>query len=68
MPIIEVNLIEGRSLEVKRRIITALTDATIEAAGVRREDVRIIIRDIPPENFAVGGAQKYPAAQGREST
>ncbi|KQR77157.1 hypothetical protein ASG35_12935 [Burkholderia sp. Leaf177] len=59
MPIIEVNLIEGRSVEIKRRLIAALTDATIEAAGVKREDVRIIIREIKPENFAVGGAQKY---------
>lgn len=67
MPIIEVNLIEGRSVEVKRKLIAALTDATIEAAGVRREDVRIIIRDIPPENFAVGGAQKYPGPAGGQS-
>ena len=60
MPIIEVTLLEGRSAETKLRLIQALTDATIEAVGAPRENVRVMIREIAPSNFAVGGVVKAP--------
>ena len=40
----------------------ALTDATIEAVGAPRENVRVMIREIAPSNFAVGGVIKAPPA------
>ena len=55
MPIIEMHLLEGRSLEMKRKAIAAITDAVIESLEVRREQVRILITEHGPENFAVGG-------------
>lgn len=55
MPIIEVNLLEGRSSEAKERLIQALTDAAIEAIGAPRESVRVILRDMPAAHYAVGG-------------
>jgi 4-oxalocrotonate tautomerase len=60
MPIIEVTLLSGRSAETKLRLIRALTDATIEAVGAPRDNVRVMIREIAPENFAVGGVVKNP--------
>jgi 4-oxalocrotonate tautomerase len=60
MPIIEVTLLEGRSQDTKLRLIQALTDATIEAVGAPRESVRVMIREIAPSNFAVGGVVKAP--------
>lgn len=60
MPIIEVTLLEGRSQETKLRLMQALTDATIEAVGAPRENVRVMIREIAPSNFAVGGVVKEP--------
>ena len=55
MPIIEVNLLEGRTAEDKERLVRALTDATIEAIGAPRQSVRIILREMAPGHFAVGG-------------
>jgi len=56
MPIIEVNMMEGRSADDKERLIQALTAAAIEAIGAPCESVRIILREMPPGHFAVGGA------------
>jgi len=55
MPIIEVSLVEGRAPEAKERLIQALTDAAIEAIGAPRETVRVILRELPPAHYAVGG-------------
>lgn len=55
MPIIEVSLVEGRPAEAKERLIQALTDAAIEAIGAPRETVRVILRELPPAHYAVGG-------------
>lgn len=55
MPIIEVNMLEGRTPDDKERLIQALTDAAIEAIGAPRASVRIILREMPSGHFAVGG-------------
>lgn len=55
MPIIEVTLLEGRTAEAKSALISSLTDAAIEAVGAPRESVRVILREVPAEHFAVGG-------------
>ena len=57
MPIIEVNLLEGRPPEAKERLIRALTDAAIGAIGAPRESVRVILREMDPAHFAVGGGK-----------
>ncbi len=58
MPIMEVTLLAGRCPEQKRAFTRALTDAAVASLGVAPEQVRIIIREIPPEHFAVGGISK----------
>ena len=55
MPIIEMHLLEGRSVEMKRKAVAAITNAVIESLEVRREQVRILITEHGPDNFAVGG-------------
>ncbi len=55
MPIIEVNLLEGRDPQAKERLIEALTNAAVEAIGAPRESVRVILREMAPAHFAVGG-------------
>lgn len=58
MPIVEVTLIEGRSKEQKRTLVKEVTDAVVSSIGAPIEAVRVIVREIPPENFAVGGIPK----------
>ena len=58
MPIVEITLIEGRSLEKKAALMKAVTAAIADSIGAPAEAVRIIIREIPPEHFGVGGVAK----------
>lgn len=55
MPIIQVELIEGRTTEQKRLLAEKVTQAVVESIGVPAENVMIIIRDMPKENYAKAG-------------
>lgn len=55
MPIIHVNMYEGRSLEQKKKLVVAMTDAVVKSLDVKPEAVRIILHDIPKHNIAVAG-------------
>ncbi len=55
MPIIEMHLLEGRSVEKKRKAVAAMTAALVDSLEVRPDQVRILITEHPLENFAVGG-------------
>jgi 4-oxalocrotonate tautomerase len=62
MPIVELTLIEGRSHRQKADAVKAVTQALVESLGAPPESVRVIIREIPPEHFAVAGVLKKPPA------
>jgi 4-oxalocrotonate tautomerase len=55
MPIITVELIEGRSVEQKREMAKRITDAVSEIARVSPEIVEVIFQDMKKENYATGG-------------
>jgi 4-oxalocrotonate tautomerase len=55
MPIIEMHLIVGRTVEKKRKAVAAVTAALVESLEVRPDQVRILITEHPEEHFAVGG-------------
>jgi 4-oxalocrotonate tautomerase len=55
MPIIQMNIVEGRSVAQKRAAVAAITEAVVRSLGVRPEQVRIMINEMPLEHFAVGG-------------
>jgi 4-oxalocrotonate tautomerase len=58
MPLIHVTLLEGRSVEAKASLIRQLTDATVEAIAAPRETVRVILQEVPPAHWGVGGVSK----------
>lgn len=55
MPVINVKLVEGRTVEQKRAMIKAVTRAVSESLGVAESAIWISIEDMKPENFAQGG-------------
>ncbi|MCL2683928.1 MAG: tautomerase family protein [Synergistaceae bacterium] len=55
MPIIQVNLLQGRSTEAKRKYAAALTKLTCECFDAPPETVRIIFSEMARENYAVAG-------------
>ncbi|HEU4976306.1 MAG TPA: 2-hydroxymuconate tautomerase [Baekduia sp.] len=62
MPLIQVTLVEGRSAEAKRALMEQLTDATVRTIGAPRDAVRVILAEVPPEHWAVGGRPKSDRA------
>jgi 4-oxalocrotonate tautomerase len=55
MPIIQVKLLEGRSVEEKRKTAADMTKVICEDLNVKPEQVRIQFVDMSPENFSVAG-------------
>ena len=55
MPIIHVHLYEGRTLEQKRKLVAAMTDAVVKSVDVKPENVHILLHDLPKSNAAVAG-------------
>lgn len=55
MPIVQIQMLEGRSKEMKLEIIREVTKTLSKITDTPPERVRIIIQDIPYENWGLGG-------------
>jgi len=55
MPIVQVELLEGRTLEQKRLLVEKVTQAIVDSIGAPAENISIIIRDMSKENYANAG-------------
>lgn len=55
MPFAQIHLIEGRTEEQKRAVIEKVTQALVEAVGAPRENIRVLITDVPKENWGIAG-------------
>ena len=55
MPTFNIQLFEGRSLEQKRALVVAITEATCNVLECSPESVDIIIQDVKRENWATAG-------------
>lgn len=58
MPIITASILSGRTDSQKRALIRSLTDAAIRSLDVQPGQVRIIINEVAPEHWGVGGVSK----------
>jgi 4-oxalocrotonate tautomerase len=58
VPIIRIELIEGRTPELKADLIRRVTDAVITTLAVQPAQVRVLLYELPPEHWAVGGQAK----------
>lgn len=54
MPFIDVTLGTGRTPQQIRTLIHELTEAVHRSVGVRREAIRVCIREVRPELWAAG--------------
>jgi 4-oxalocrotonate tautomerase len=55
MPMIQVNVLEGHTVEEKRKFVADVTRLTCEDFGVKPEQVWVQIIDMPTDSFSVGG-------------
>ncbi len=55
MPIIEIHLMTGRTVEQKRDVAGAMALAVQRSLGVKLESIRILITEHGAEEFSVAG-------------
>jgi 4-oxalocrotonate tautomerase len=55
MPLVHVQMANGRTPEQKRALMTAMTDAVVEHLGAPRESVRVWITEFPDTDFMAAG-------------
>jgi 4-oxalocrotonate tautomerase len=55
MPIVQIDMIEGRTVEQKREMAKKVTQAITETANCPAEAVTIVIRDAAKSNIAKAG-------------
>ncbi|CAB3393565.1 2-hydroxymuconate tautomerase [Kyrpidia spormannii] len=55
MPLVQLHILEGRSPEMKKRAIMEVTEALHRSLGAPRENIRVVIYEIPRSHWAVGG-------------
>jgi 4-oxalocrotonate tautomerase len=55
MPIITVQMLEGRDKEKKKELIKNVTEIVVETLEVMPESVRVILQEMPVDNYGVAG-------------
>jgi 4-oxalocrotonate tautomerase len=55
MPTYHIEMLEGRTVEQKKKLAQEITRVTVEVLGGSPESVDILITDVKRENWATGG-------------
>jgi len=55
MPLIQVNILKGRSLEQKEELIRRMTDLAAEVLDSPVTAVRVMINEMEPEHWGIAG-------------
>jgi len=55
MPVIQANIIEGRTNEEKEALIHEITQACHKALGAPLQNVRVLINEMPKQHFGIAG-------------
>jgi 4-oxalocrotonate tautomerase len=63
MPIVSVSLLEGRPPEKLEALIADLTDTVAGTLCVPASSVRVILSEVPPSHWGVGGVSKLQQRQ-----
>ncbi len=55
MPILQIEMLKGRTLEQKRKMVQQVTDVLVDTIQCKRDAVTIVIREMDQENLAKAG-------------
>ena len=55
MPTYHVEMMEGRTIEQKKKLVAEITRVSVEVLGGVADSVDVVITDIKRENWATGG-------------
>jgi 4-oxalocrotonate tautomerase len=64
MPVVQITMLTGRSLEQKREVVKRITDVLCEELEVQPEAVVVTLIEVPHENYARGGVLKADRTAG----
>ncbi len=55
MPVVQITMLSGRTVEQKRKLASRITDVIVEEAGSEREAVMISFNEVSKESYASRG-------------
>jgi len=55
MPLVQITMLQGRSVDQKRKIAKRITDVMQEEAGAKREAIVVTFVEVSRESYASGG-------------
>jgi 4-oxalocrotonate tautomerase len=55
MPVIQITISEGRTLEQKRELVRVLTKETARILSSKEENMRVLIYEVSKENWGNAG-------------
>lgn len=58
MPLIHIELIEGRSQEQLKNLVADVTVAVVKNTGAPAEHVHVVLNEMQKNRYAVGGTLK----------
>jgi len=57
MPVVRIDMWEGRDKETKRKLIQSVSKAVADSLGIEVDRVEIILSDVPKDNWGKNGEQ-----------
>jgi len=57
MPVVRIDMWEGRDKETKRKLIQSVSKAVADSLGIEMDKVEIIINDVHKDNWGKEGEQ-----------
>lgn len=58
MPIVNVKLLEGRSDDQLKALVSEVTQAVEKTTGANKEAIQVVIEEMKPTHFGVAGVRK----------
>ncbi|MDT7785855.1 MAG: 4-oxalocrotonate tautomerase [Pseudonocardiales bacterium] len=55
MPIVHIEVAQGRDAETLRKGLQAVHEAVRDSFGVRDEQIRVLVTEVPPQFWSAGG-------------
>ena len=62
MPLVQINMLAGRTPEQKRALMEAVTAAVHDSIGAPVPSIRVWIQELGPDSYMAGGELKQPPA------
>ncbi|MGX6961254.1 2-hydroxymuconate tautomerase [Vagococcus xieshaowenii] len=58
MPIVHIELLEGRTNEQKQAMVKEVTEAISRTSGAPKENIHVVIQEMKKEHYAIAGKLK----------